>query len=439
MGCMTDSDRNVLVQIPLRIRTQVLCCYLSEGMTQKQIAQAILGKPENDPWAAEIVSTILRAYGFHQGKQRGKYHQIPQKITAAFVRTYLPERFLGGLDEGTYDEFLRSYVPDEEDEDEYIEEVSCVPQARRAPQYHAPQYHAPRQSAAPSRNWDFSFSDLPLAGIGAVILAVVLLMGIPSLFNAGKSLISSGKSLFSDVGSFVSTEYELEIFTYQNIQYVGNQRLNKPDGLCFRRDGGGDYAMGDFGGKKLDGYGVVVGQNGELIQIGTFKNSKLNGYGICRGGEGVFYVGKFKNGTLKGYGYCYNNGTEQIVKFKSIDADNAAFSGSVKVIAQKIGGGWYTPNGKTLKMKNSTYKGITCVSDGRIRIDDREFSFAGGNAHFTSSDMTLSYRPGSASYNNSGKGLQMEYNAGSGVSVHHTVREGASTATKIYSASFSNN
>ena len=435
MARMTDSDRNVLRPISPQIRGEILFCYLYRGMSQQQIAYVVLGKALNDPWAAQVISTVLRAYGFHQGRQRGKYGHVPREVTLAFAHAYAPENYPDGLEEGTYDEFLRSrHLMDDEDDDEIILDIDYdlpgTPQRRRMPSSSRPSTSPPKRKNVPSFDWDFSLSDLPWRAIGVLAVVSVLIAVIPSLFNTGKSLLDRA-------GSFVSVEYELEIFTYQNDQYAGNQRFNKPDGLCFRIDSGSAYSMGDFTGSKLKGYGIVTGKNGELLQMGTFKKSQLNGYGICRGGDNVFYVGKFKNGTLKGYGYCYNNGIEQLVKFKSVDADNAQYSGSVELIAQKIGSSWYTEKGKALKMKNSTYKGITSIGDSRIRIDDMEFYFGSGNtAQFSDSDTTLTWRYGFGSYNNNGNGLKMEY-TGSGLTVQHTYRYGNTTATNLYSATIS--
>lgn len=450
MGCMTDSDRNVLRPIPPQIRGEILFCYLYRGMSQQQISYVVLGKALNDPWAAQVISTVLRAYGFHQGRQRGKYPHVPREKTLAFAYAYAPEMYANGLEEGTYDEFLRRGENAEEEDDFELDmdtdadidfDGIFTPQQHSVPSnvrsYSIPSNARQRVSPNPRKkpgfdwniDWDFRLSDLPWRAIGILAAVSVLIAVIPSLFNTGKSLLDRA-------GSFVSTEYELEIFTYQNKQYAGNQRFNKPDGLCFRPDSGA-YTMGDFSGSDLDGYGIITGQNGELLQMGTFKNSRQNGYGICRGGDNVFYVGKFKNGTLKGYGYCYNNGVEQLVKFKSVDADNAQYSGSVELIAQKIGSSWYTEKGKALNMKNSTYKGITSIGDSRIRIDDMEFYFGSGNtAQFSDSDTALTWRYGFGSYNNSGNGLKMEY-AGSGLTVHHTYRYGNTTATNVYSATLS--
>lgn len=238
----------------------------------------------------------------------------------------------------------------------------------------------------------------------ALILIVALLYGGVSLFRAGKVFV--GKA-----NSFLSAEYDAESFAYEGLKYIGNQRFNKPDGVCMRLDGQ-DYTIGYFEGSDLNGYGMVVKEHGDYLKIGAFKKSLLQGYGIYRS-DGVIYVAKFKKGAPTGYGYRYENGSEQFVKFKSAKADALSYDQSLQVIAEKQEDGWYKPNGKPLNMKDNAYKGITYVREGYIRIGDVEYYFEpDGYAFYDSDEAEIDWGVTECGYNSileDGEGTSLYY------------------------------
>lgn len=108
MGRMTDNDANVLSGIDDDIRTEILFQYLVRGQNMKDIAASVLGN--YDDFASQTVSVVTRGYGFHQGSGRGRYRSVSYEIIENFVREYQPEDYNGGLDEGTFDDFLQDYT-----------------------------------------------------------------------------------------------------------------------------------------------------------------------------------------------------------------------------------------------------------------------------------------------------------------------------------------
>lgn len=244
----------------------------------------------------------------------------------------------------------------------------------------------------------------------AILLVIALISGGISLYRAGKVFV--GKA-----NSFLSSEYQAEIFEYEGLEYIDNQRFNKPDGPCMRLDGGSDYTIGFFEEADLDGYGLIVRDDGADLQEGTFKKSKLHGWGICRV-DGVSYVGQFKKGVAKGYGYCYNSGTEQFVKFQSATAGSADFASHVEVVAQLEGDAWIKPNGKALKVKDGEYKDILWLREGLVRIGKTEYYFdPEGEAYYDGPETRLCWDVEDSMYDsiledNEGTRLYFYFNEG---------------------------
>ena len=107
MGRITDSDANNLMQVSDLDRSKILYKYLVSGKNQKTIAEEVFH--DYGDWASMRVSVVTRGYGFHEGRGRGRYPSIPKEIIIDFVREYAPEDYYEGLDEGTFDDFLRAY------------------------------------------------------------------------------------------------------------------------------------------------------------------------------------------------------------------------------------------------------------------------------------------------------------------------------------------
>ena len=108
MGRMTENDCRVLQSIGDRNRDNILYLFLVKGMSQKDIAEQVFDN--YDDFASQTISVVTRSYGFHGGTGRGRYFSIPSEIIRDFVSRYSPEEYDGGLDEGTFDAFIRSYT-----------------------------------------------------------------------------------------------------------------------------------------------------------------------------------------------------------------------------------------------------------------------------------------------------------------------------------------
>ena len=107
MGRMTENDGNALQYIKKRDRASILYLYLVRGETQKDIAIDVF--QNYDDFASQTISVVTRSYGFHNGRGRGSYSYVPEEVIREFVRQYQPEYYEGGLDEGTFDEFVEGY------------------------------------------------------------------------------------------------------------------------------------------------------------------------------------------------------------------------------------------------------------------------------------------------------------------------------------------
>jgi len=107
MGRITDNDANALSCIDFDTRVEILYEYLVNGYNMKDIAANVLDN--YDDFASQTVSVVTRGYGFHEGRGRGRYRNVPREIIEDFVDQYQPEDYNGGLNEGTFDRFLEPY------------------------------------------------------------------------------------------------------------------------------------------------------------------------------------------------------------------------------------------------------------------------------------------------------------------------------------------
>lgn len=107
MGRMTENDSRVLQSISDRDRTDILYLYLVKGATQKDIAIEIYD--DYDDFASQTISVVTRSYGFHNGRGRRGYPSISKDLIRGFVEHYAPEEYDGGLDEGSFDRYIRSF------------------------------------------------------------------------------------------------------------------------------------------------------------------------------------------------------------------------------------------------------------------------------------------------------------------------------------------
>ena len=106
MGRMTENDSRVLQSISDRDRTDILYLYLVKGATQKDIAIEIYD--DYDDFASQTISVVTRSYGFHNGRGRRGYPSLSRDVIRGFVERYAPEEYDGGLDEGSFDWYIRS-------------------------------------------------------------------------------------------------------------------------------------------------------------------------------------------------------------------------------------------------------------------------------------------------------------------------------------------
>ena len=263
-----------------------------------------------------------------------------------------------------------------------------------------------------------------------------------ALLWGGKQAMNWGRNTVNTVTSFLSAEYDAQIFEYEGREFLGNQRFNKPEGACMRLDGGTDFTLGFFDSGELHGYGARACNDGANLQIGSFKHEELDGYGIHRS-NGVNYVAKFKKGVADGYGYCFDNGVEQFVKFKKATAGAPDFSAGVTVIAERNGDHWYKPNGDDLSLKDNTYKDMVWLREGLIAIDDMEFYFSleDGDADYEHPDARIVWDTESCSYDtirsDDKEGTYLNYTYGELFEGRHQFKRGRKLMYNTFSTEIS--
>lgn len=108
MGRMTPNDAKYLNTVSLRDRAAILKVYLKNNLNQKEIAIKVFHN--YDDWASMSVSSVTRSFGFHEGRGKGRYRNIPDHVIDQFVQDYDPVDYDEGLDEGTFDYYIKSYL-----------------------------------------------------------------------------------------------------------------------------------------------------------------------------------------------------------------------------------------------------------------------------------------------------------------------------------------
>lgn len=389
MGYLKASEFDSLRGVPSDVRGEILCRFLKYKESLMSIGEALFDGEGTQ--ASQRPSQVTRSFGFSGRNNAGKYSHVPEAAFYDFAAEFKPENTGSGLADGTFDRWLKDWYArqgdddeDYEDEDDYEEdEPVFIPTPRPNPQPVPRPTPSPRPmppvgggGGAPQREKVYVNTGSGSGSFSPILLLVivcVLLWGGSKVMDFGRGAIFSGKQMLGNVNNFLSAEYNAESFEFEGKQYAGNRRFNEPAGACMRFDGGMDYTLGYFDGSDLDGYGITVREDGEDLQAGVFKENKLNGWAILRC-DGIDYVAKFKKGIANGYGYCYYNGTEQFVKFK--DADSAWINfRATELVAERQGDTWVKPNGKPLKLKDNTYKGIEWIREGLISIGDVEYFF----------------------------------------------------------------
>lgn len=431
MARITANDAVQLASVSDNERIQILYRYLVKKQDQKTIAGEVYHN--YDDWASMSISLVTRGYGFHGGRSRGKYPRVPIEAIRDFVWEYRAENYDGGLDEGTFDIFLKEWYERGESNDDSFnsppQSTQRVETPRAAPRASVSSagggfsaaggtgggsYGGSSGGGSSYRRTTYSASgrrSLRISPILVLIVIAALLWGGGKLLDLGRGAIAGGKNALSKVNSYLAVEYNAEVFEYEGIDYIGNQRFNKPDGVCMQVQGR-SYTLGYFDGGTVEGFGVVTKDDAYQIDMGVFKKSLLTGFGVHRCGD-VTYVGVFKKGVPDGVGYRYCNGTEQIVKFKSVDKGSISFEDELKVIAEKKGDKWYKVNGKELELKENTYKGLTFPEDGTVQMDGISISLKiDGSILYNSEEAELTWTPTSCCYDSileDGEGTSLRY------------------------------
>lgn len=438
MGFLKPGEFDSFRSIHPKRRGEILCRYLKEKESLGSIGSDLFGTEGG--MGSQRPSQVTRAFGFSGRNVAGTYWNVPEDAFYDFAAEMRPENTGSGLAPGTFDRWLKDWynrqknqpVMDEvEDENEEYDEPIFIPSPRPRPNPNPVPRPTPPigGSGTPQRQKVYVNSTPNLGPFAPILLLVVVclaLWGAGKVMDFGRFAIFSGKQMVGNVNNFLSAAYNAEIFEYEGAEFIGNQRFNKPEGACMRLDGGMDYTIGYFEGEHLDGYGIIVKEDGEDIKAGVFKKDVLNGYAILRC-NGVDYVANFKKGAANGYGYCYNRGTEQFVKFKKVSADAVNFS-ATEVVAERQGENWIKPNGKKLKLKDNTYKGIQWLREGLIAIDGVEYYFDAemGEAYYDGPETRLSWDIEGCEYDSilsDDEGTWLYYTTGEGLEGKHQYYE----------------
>jgi len=120
MGRMTENDAKNLNSVKKRDRAAILKVYLKTSLNQKEIAAKVFNN--YDDWASMSISVVTRSFGFHEGRGKGRYRNIPDYVIDQFVRDYDPVDYYGGLDEGTFDRYIKDYQQQIEEENRRAEQ-----------------------------------------------------------------------------------------------------------------------------------------------------------------------------------------------------------------------------------------------------------------------------------------------------------------------------
>jgi len=438
MGYLKASEFDSFRGVHPNVRGEILCRYLKYKESLMSIGEDIFDGEGTQ--ASQRPSQVTRAFGFSGKGVAGKYSHVPEEAFYDFASELRPEHTGSGLADGTFDRWLKEWyqrqADDEEDEedDEPVFVPPCNPAPRPTPRPNPNPRPRPTPpvddfGGTPQRQKVYVNNGQPMGRFGPLLLLLavcVVLWGAGKVMDFGRGAIFSGKQMLGNVNNFLSAEYNAEIFEFEGREFAGNRRFDKPEGACMRFDGGMDYTLGYFEGAELDGYGIIVREDGEDLQLGAFKENQLNGWAILRC-NGVDYVANFKKGEANGFGYCYNHGTEQIVKFKDVSSAMVNFA-PTEVVAERQGERWVRPNGKPLKMKDNTYKGMEWLREGLIAIDGVEYYFDAETfeAYYDGPETRLSWDNEGCEYDSilsDDEGTWLYYTTGVGLEGRHQYYE----------------
>jgi|GEM_PF-6546079 len=434
MGFLKDNEAEQFSYIPIEKRGEILCRYLKYKESLRSIGEDMFGTEGGQ--ASQKPSQVTRAFGFSGRGIAGTYANVPEQAFYDFAGEMFPDNTYDGFEAGTFDRWLKGWYQRrnrgaQEVEFESPFEDAPMPGPRLTPRPN----RAPRQgdpnsgggTAYRRQVYANNTPDLgPLAPILLLVAVCVLLWGAGKVIDFGRGAIFSGKQMLGEVNNFLAEAYNAEVFEFEGKEFVGNRRFDKPSGACMRIDHGTDYTIGYFDGDVLDGYGMIVQAEGDYLQLGTFRKNKLDGWAILRA-NGVDYVAEFKKGEADGYGYCYDHGREQIVKFEDASAQNLNF-GPEKIVAERTGENWIKPNGKTLKMKDNTYKDIEWLREGLIAIEGVEYYFDAevAEAYYDGPETRLSWDMEGCEYDSiltDLEGTWLYYTTGEGLEGRHQYYE----------------
>ena len=181
MGRITSNDSQHLSNyISQQTRVEILYRYLVQGHDQTRIANDVLNN--YDKMASMSVSVVTRGFGFYNGRGRGKYPSVSKNVILEFVRIYSPENVEGGLDEGTFDEFLKSYYNRERAS---RASRSPAPQTRPRVQHSAYDEDELYDVSSQGGNSTGSFGD----GLPPLLMILAGILGLVLIFFVGKFLL----------------------------------------------------------------------------------------------------------------------------------------------------------------------------------------------------------------------------------------------------------
>ncbi|MCR4907613.1 MAG: hypothetical protein K5985_02210 [Lachnospiraceae bacterium] len=228
--------------------------------------------------------------------------------------------------------------------------------------------------------------------ISKIIIAVIVIL-ILILAGVGAFM------LYNMANTYTSSEYSMEQYTYNGVQYVGNKRFNKPDGLNLVH-GTNSFALGEFKGTMLTGYGIV--HDDLTTNLGVYKKYNPKGYQLHKNKD-TYWIVKYKKDKPTGYAYKIDGDQHSIVKMKVksdyVDPDYTPYE---TVIAVDENGVWITPKGKELKIKDNKYKDFEWVDLDTLYIDGATYKAGGAFAQYSNDDVKMTYEGGEATYDTTG-------------------------------------
>lgn len=234
-------------------------------------------------------------------------------------------------------------------------------------------------------------------------------------------------------------KYQFQVFSYKDAMYAGNQKSGKPQGLCasIPQDSGGTfYALGEFEGGMINGYGIVCTSDIALqswhfneveesefdkaklqIKMGEMKSGVLNGYGLIWTSPEEITLGYFKEGKLKKYG-C------------RVLLDERGSIVSVEILKKdKV----------KKRLESGTYKGITFKpEENSITIDEAVYTVYGQTVTLRTEETRMAVNGREWEMDLYGKkseeGIFMKYTLGKKVTCE--VRKNVLTGVRVNTSEF---